>query len=412
MIRNLNGKPLTASDVSTLPEEYSGLFFVPSPSDVTTHQSTVRLYLIPKDGVRALIALPAMTVEDAEQECRVRCKLMIVTVCMEHDEERPENCLMSHIFVGDDVPDTTGYKRHRSDKLPTMIFTKTVQARRVNTFFPLSVTILDKSFHAQSLTSVDVSHLVHALGPRGSYQSRVIASSMGSISYIGRKSRESQSRPTPSEGPGMRQNYCYYRQHIDPKFVVSVLHCVNRLVQTTYRRGTQLLRVLGSMEQDKKLSKGICRIAIRSSDYCVTSHVDTNDAIRGNEKEHIMTDWRRSKQQQHLCRFERKRLSSAVSFAERYGLGVHTVCCYQFVEKEHAGQNDPSNKAKTHQLFVFPTLGVTRRMRDYETHAWMASSVQHATCVPIFEHTKLITFGHSKYVSVEAWGASKANKNR
>ena len=100
-----------------------------------------------------------------------------------------------------------------------------------------------------------------------------------------------------------------------------------------------------------------------------------------------------------------------MKFAQRFGLGVHTVCCYQFVDNDHKKQNHPSLEAQTHQLFVFPTLGVTRRMRDYDTHAWMASSVQHATCVPIFEHEKPITFGRSKYVSVEAWGASKASKN-
>ena len=166
------------------------------------------------------------------------------------------------------------------------------------------------------------------------------------------------------------------------------------------------------MEQEKHLNIGLCRIAIRSSDYCVTSHVDLNDAVRGNEKERIMNEWRRAIQQKYLWRFEKKGLRSAVAFAERFGLGVHTVCCYQFVNKDHKVPNEPSNKVITHQMFVFPTLGVTRRMRDYDTHAWMASSVQHATCVPIFEHEKLITFGHSKYVSVEAWGASKANKNR
>ena len=182
----------------------------------------------------------------------------------------------------------------------------------------------------------------------------------------------------------MRQDYCYYRQNFDPKFLVSVLHSVNRLVQVTYHRGMNDLRVLGSMEQGKNLNKGLCRIAIRSSDYCVTSHVDRNDAIRGKEKARIMNDWKVSERQVYLCRLERKRLSSAMKFAQRFGLGVHTVCCYQFVNKDHENQHHPSPEARTHQLFVFPTFGVTRRMRDYDTHAWMASSVQHATCVPIF----------------------------
>ena len=128
-----------------------------------------------------------MSVDDADQACRARCNMMIETICVEHDSESQESCLMLHIFVGNDAPDTTGCNRHSSDQLPTTIFTKTLQARSVNMTFPLSVTILEKSFHAQSITSVDVSYLVHALGRRGSIQSRGIAHSLGSISYIERK---------------------------------------------------------------------------------------------------------------------------------------------------------------------------------------------------------------------------------
>ena len=112
---------------------------------------------------------------------------------------------------------------------------------------------------------------------------------MGSISYIGRKSRESQSRPTPSEGPHMRQDYCYYRQHFDPKFLVSVLHSVNRLVQVAYHRGMHVLRVLESMEQEKKLNKGLCRIAIRSSDYCVMSYVPVKRALTRSVLVNLLT---------------------------------------------------------------------------------------------------------------------------
>ena len=181
MIRKTNGDTLTASDLSTLPSVYSGLFFVPSPADVTTRQSTVRLYLIPINGLRQLVALLGMSVKDADQACRSRYNMMIETICVEHDSENPESCLLLHIFVGEDAPDTNGYKRHCSDQLPTTIFTKTLQARSVNMTFPLSVAILEKSFHAHSITSVDVGHLVLAFGRRGSYQSREIAHSLGSI---------------------------------------------------------------------------------------------------------------------------------------------------------------------------------------------------------------------------------------
>ena len=87
----------------------------------------------------------------------------------------------------------------------------------------------------------------------------------------------------------MRQDYCYYRQHFDPKFLVSVLHSVNRLVQVAYHRGMHVLRVLGSMEQEKKLNKGLCRIAIRSSDYCVMSYVPVKRALTRSVLVNLLT---------------------------------------------------------------------------------------------------------------------------
>ena len=58
-----------------------------------------------------------------------------------------------------------------------------------------------------------------------------------------------------------------------------------------------------------------------------------------------------------------------------------------------------------HQYFVFPTLSVSKRLRNYDTHMWMAGAVQHATCVPLFVRGDKVTFGRDNDVSVEAWGA-------
>ena len=116
------------------------------------------------------------------------------------------------MFVEADTPDIGGFCKHRVMDSSLIIFTKTLPARQVNCKFPLSVTVLDKSFHAQTITPTDMKHLVHALGQNGSYESRVIVNSFGSISYLGFKERGSRSRSTPSEEPGMRDRYCYYRR--------------------------------------------------------------------------------------------------------------------------------------------------------------------------------------------------------
>ena len=63
-------------------------------------------------------------------------------------------------------------------------------------------------------------------------------------------------------------------------------------------------------------------------------------------------------------------------------------------------------------LFVFPTLGISKRIRNYETHMWMAHVVQHATTIPVFIEGTSVTSGQHKDVSVEARGDGKKYSKR
>ena len=63
-------------------------------------------------------------------------------------------------------------------------------------------------------------------------------------------------------------------------------------------------------------------------------------------------------------------------------------------------------------LFVFPTLGISKRLRNYETHMWMGHVVQHATAIPVFIEANRVTFGEHKNISVEAWGGGKKYNKR
>ena len=58
-------------------------------------------------------------------------------------------------------------------------------------------------------------------------------------------------------------------------------------------------------------------------------------------------------------------------------------------------------------LFVFPTLGISKRIRNYETHMWMDHVFEHATAILVFIEGTRVTFGQHKDVSVEAWGDGK-----
>ena len=62
---------------------------------------------------------------------------------------------------------------------------------------------------------------------------------------------------------------------------------------------------------------------------------------------------------------------------------------------------------KPQVVFVFPTLGISKRIRNFETHIWMAYVVQHATAIAVFIEGTRVTFGRHKDLSVKAWGDGK-----
>ena len=78
---------------------------------------------------------------------------------------------------------------------------------------------------------------------------------------------------------------------------------------------------------------------------------------------------------------------------------------YQFMSMN----NSPEPKLKNvhvFQVFVFPTLGISKRVRSFETHMWMAHVVQHATYVPTFLQNGEVSFVTNDHVSVEVWGVA------
>ena len=84
---------------------------------------------------------------------------------------------------------------------------------------------------------------------------------------------------------------------------------------------------------------------------------------------------------------------------------MHTPCNYQFTSTD----NNPEptlNKVHVFQVFVFLTLGISKQVRSFETHMWMAHVAQHATYVPTFLHNGEVLFVTNDHVSVEAWGAA------
>ena len=155
-------------------------------------------------------------------------------------------------------------------------------------------------------------------------------------------------------------------------------------------------------------SLGMFQIALRSSNYVNTPHLDVNDAVSRGVTSATFSKWETSLAQDVLCRQEEERLNEVSLFAKEYSLAVFTAVSYQFV-KTMAGEAETDHQTKVHQLWLFSSIGVTKRIQNFETHVWMARVLPHATCVPVFVKNELVSFGRHADVTVESWGSAKSN---
>ena len=92
-------------------------------------------------------------------------------------------------------------------------------------------------------------------------------------------------------------------------------------------------------------------------------------------------------------------------FSLEHGPGVHTTCNYQCPLLSLAANKNVVVKPLV--VFVFLTLEISKRIRNFETHIWMVHVVQHATAIPVFIEGNSVTFGWHKDISVEAWDGGK-----
>ena len=107
---------------------------------------------------------------------------------------------------------------------------------------------------------------------------------------------------------------------MDARYMPGLLHSVRRLTRDTYRQSIHLWKVLGTLDSDKAANKGICSLDIRSSNYCVTSHVDGNDEIRGSQWHEVINRWKIASTREYLHPSERRRLLSAITFGCDYSI--------------------------------------------------------------------------------------------
>jgi hypothetical protein len=101
---------------------------------------------------------------------------------------------------------------------------------------------------------------------------------------------------------------------------------------------------------------------------------------------------------------EQRSLQCQHNFSLEFGTGVHATCGYQYPT---ISGNSKAKSTIPLNLYLFPTLGISKRMHHFVTHIWVAHVAQHATAVTMFLEGNYVLFGRHGGVSVEAWGGSK-----
>jgi len=270
---------------------------------------------------------------------------------------------------------------------------------------PLWICLFDPTFHHRQITSQDVEIVKRAVGPQGTYPSRTVNCSTGLNCYDGFKSPSSQCHPTPSEGPGMKGLYKYYRNVIDAKFYGHYVKLITDLGNKAswmtshfYRH----LRVLFPEQNTGSALLWIGRFAILTIQFANTEHIDKRDLVKDlfqvflNKLTTILNN-------PSLPKKHRDEVVHAKSFVEDFGVGVPTTCGVQFVprNKELSYENCGVEAC---QLFLMGGIGMCSRMNNYWAHMFMSHVCVHQTSVPIFISNGVAYIGVCEDLDIFAWG--------
>ena len=196
----------------------------------------------------------------------------------------------------------------------------------------------------------------------------------------------------------------YYCQNTDARYLPGVLHSVNDLASSATKHSMKLVKGSRIFCCTETNHLEICSIAIRTSNYSVSFHIDKTDRLSKSAETGVLSRWKQMLDDGTLIPHEQQSLQCQYNFCLEFGTGVHTTCGYQYPSSAEITNED---QAIPLNLFVFPTLGISKLMHNFVSHVWMAHVAHHDTAVPMFFERNHVSFGSHPDVSVEAWGGSK-----
>ena len=95
------------------------------------------------------------------------------------------------------------------------------------------------------------------------------------VQVILERRKNARSGVSSSEGPGMSEYSAYYCQYMDARYIPQALHAVNHLACTIFHNSVVFFKWAKMLCISKE--RYVCQIAVRTQNYCVSSHCDKPD---------------------------------------------------------------------------------------------------------------------------------------
>ena len=252
--------------------------------------------------------------------------------------------------------------------------------------------------------------LAAAGSKRGLYSSRKTNSSDGYQLYFGTRGVNSQSRPSPSEGPKEHGNYHYHRDSISHLHMPFLASCMSTLSKVaTYAAGHvyKFLYVLYPNNNTRK-EMLFCRLGIFTMNFSCTPHTDQNDKTLSSQGsvlknlQCVQENLDVVQNCKHVNSARKAEATAASSFITYWGLGVPTTCCYQYVHNDQANENP----MQIFHYFCMQGFELCRRIQNYWTHSFFAYTFVHGTSVPLYVSNGLVFVGKHPSMTMLVWGGS------
>ncbi len=241
----------------------------------------------------------------------------------------------TQIYGGDGAPlIDKSFKCYHVKDSPIHVHHKFSKIKDFKDYVPLSTGCFDYKFHAIKIIDKFVSVIESAIGTTGIFPNRNRSKHHGSASYIGERGKNSQSLPSPSEGPKEHGRF-YYRNYIDHKYWPFVLSLYNILGQAASRFAWYVYKHLAVLYPYRNTCKSkirYCRLLIATMDFECCNHIDSCDEDV-TATSIMLKDLKLILQQKFVTGKLRNQAIIAEKFLEHHKGCVPTTCSYQFIEQ-------------------------------------------------------------------------------